>query len=72
MITLGRRTKSPEPGRKSANWVSSSAGIVVFYCMKSMKILNGLLRSCKSKDRQHNGQIKKAKRPNNDLQNTEN
>ena len=30
----------------------------------------GLIRIPKSKDRQHNGQIKKDKRTNNDLQNT--
>jgi hypothetical protein len=29
----------------------------------------GVIRSCNSKDRQHNGQLKKNKRTNNDLQN---
>ena len=41
IITLGRRTKSPEPGRKSANWASTSAGIIVFYCKKGLKIPKG-------------------------------
>ena len=34
------------------------------------KDTNGIIRSRKSKDRQYNGQKKKDKRTNNDLQNT--
>jgi len=37
---------------------------------KSLKIPKGVIRICKSKkDRKHNGQKKKDKRTNNDLQN---
>ena len=36
---------------------------------KSLKIPKGVIRFCKSKDRQYNGQKKKDKRTNNDLQN---
>ena len=37
---------------------------------KSLKISKGVIRICKSTDRQHNGQMKKDKITNNDLQNT--
>jgi hypothetical protein len=37
---------------------------------KRLKILKGIPRSCKSKDRQHNGKKQIYKRTNNDLQNT--
>ena len=36
---------------------------------KSLKIPKGVIRFRKSKDRQYNGQKKKDKRTNNDLQN---
>ena len=43
---------------------------VHFHLRKRLKILKGITRSCKSKDRQHNGKEQIYKRTNNDLQNT--
>jgi hypothetical protein len=44
---------------------------LVINCMKSLKMPKGLIRIRKSKmDRQHNGQKKKDKRTNNNLQNS--
>jgi hypothetical protein len=37
---------------------------------KSLKIPKGVIRFCKSKDRQYNGQKKKDKKKTNGLQNT--
>ena len=39
-------------------------------CQEEFEDTNGIIRSRKSKDRQHNGQKKEDKRTNNDLQNT--
>ena len=44
--------------------------LYVYVCTKEFEDTKGVIRICKSKkNRQHNGQKKKYKRTNNDLQN---
>ena len=43
--------------------------IPTFKIQEEFEDAKGVIRICKSKDRQHNGQEKKDKRTNNDLQN---
>ena len=43
--------------------------VIMIGWKNSLKIPKGVIRSCKSKDRQYNGQKKKEERTNNDLQN---
>ena len=50
-------------------WNNASTEIYILHMKKSLKIQKGVIRICISKkNRQHNGQKKKYKKTNNDLQ----
>ena len=44
--------------------------LLFFFVNKKFKDTKGVIRNCKLKNRQYNGQKKKEKSTNNDLQNT--
>jgi len=57
--------------KRGYSTVSDTLFLTIEIYKKSLKIPKGVIRICKSKkDRQHNGQKKKDKGTNNDLQNT--
>ena len=52
--------------------LSYSITITLFHLEEELEDTKGVIRICKSKERQHNGQKKKKKMTNNDLQHVKN